>query len=104
VGQRVLIEITRFGWMLGLGKRWTPGEKLRLLFAGYNGNRNTGLTCVCRNAPPDSPRSWRGKRGFSVMTQNFDLTRGYFESTRQVHSADVFPAFSSSEVRANHGA
>jgi len=22
-----LIEITRFGWMLGLGKRWTPGEK-----------------------------------------------------------------------------
>jgi len=37
-----LIEITRFGWMLGLGKRWTPGEKLKLLFAGYNGTRNTG--------------------------------------------------------------
>src|SRR5260370_3186939 len=37
-----LIEITRLGWMFGLGKRWTPGEKLKLLFAGYNGNRNTG--------------------------------------------------------------
>ncbi len=37
-----LIEITRFGWMLGLGERWTPGEKLKLLFAGYNGTRNTG--------------------------------------------------------------
>ena len=37
-----LIEIRRFSWMFGLGKRWTPGEKLKLLFAGYNGTRNTG--------------------------------------------------------------
>ena len=37
-----LIEIRRFGWMFGLGRRWTPGEKLRLFFAGYNGTRNTG--------------------------------------------------------------
>jgi len=37
-----LIEIRRFGWMLGLGERWMPREKLKLLFAGYNGTRNTG--------------------------------------------------------------
>ena len=37
-----LIEIRRFGWMFGLGRAWKPGEKLRLLFAGYNGTRNTG--------------------------------------------------------------
>jgi len=37
-----LIEMRRFGWMLGLGERWRPGEKLKLLFAGYNGTRNTG--------------------------------------------------------------
>ena len=37
-----LIEIRRVGWMFGLGRRWEPGEKLRLLFAGYNGTRNTG--------------------------------------------------------------
>jgi len=37
-----LIEVRRFGWMLGLGRRWRPGEKLRLFFAGYNGTRNTG--------------------------------------------------------------
>src|SRR5208283_274620 len=36
------IELRRLGWMFGLGKRWTPGEKLKLLFAGYNGTRNTG--------------------------------------------------------------
>jgi len=28
-----LIELTRLQWMLGGGKRWQPGEKLRLLFA-----------------------------------------------------------------------
>ena len=28
--------------MMGKGKPWQPGEKLKLLFAGYNGTRNTG--------------------------------------------------------------
>ena len=28
--------------MLGAGRPWQPGEKLKLLFAGYNGTRNTG--------------------------------------------------------------
>ena len=28
--------------MLGRGKPWQPGEKLKLLFAGYNGTRNMG--------------------------------------------------------------
>ena len=29
----------------------------------------------------------------SVMTQNFDLTRGYFGDAQQVHLPDVFPPF-----------
>jgi len=99
-----LIEITRFGWMFGFGKRWTPSEKLRLLFAGYNGNRNTGSDLRVQEAL----RQFRHVLGaenvdFSVMTQNFDLTRGYFEGTRQVHLPDVFPPFLFREVRANHG-
>lgn len=99
-----LIEITRFGWMLGFGKRWTPGEKLRLLFAGYNGNRNTGSDLRVQ----ETLRQVRHVLGventdFSVMTQNFDLTRGYFEGTRQVHLPDVYPPFLFREVRANHG-
>jgi len=36
------IERARAGWMLGAGKRWKPGDKLKLLFAGYNGTRNMG--------------------------------------------------------------
>ncbi len=37
-----LIEWTKLRWMLGAGQPWKPGEPLRLLFAGYNGTRNTG--------------------------------------------------------------
>jgi polysaccharide pyruvyl transferase WcaK-like protein len=99
-----LIEIRRFGWMFGLGKRWTAGEKLKLLFAGYNGNRNTGSDLRVQ----ETLRQVRHVLGaenvdFSVMTQNFDLTRGYFEGTRQVHLPDVFPPFLFREVHANHG-
>ena len=32
----------KLGWMMGKGKPWQPGEKLKLLFAGYNGTRNMG--------------------------------------------------------------
>jgi polysaccharide pyruvyl transferase WcaK-like protein len=99
-----LIEIRRFGWMFGLGKRWTPGKKLKLLFAGYNGTRNTGSDVRVQ----ETLRQLRHVLGaenvdFSVMTQNFDRTRGYFEGTRQVHLPDVYPPFLFREVHANHG-
>ena len=74
-----LIELRRLGWMFGLGKRWTPGEKLKLLFAGYNGTRNTGSDVRVQ----EMLRQIRhvlgaGNVDFSVMTQNFDRTKGYF--------------------------
>jgi polysaccharide pyruvyl transferase WcaK-like protein len=99
-----LIEIRRFGWMFGLGKRWTPNEKLRLLFAGYNGTRNTGSDVRVQ----EMLRQIRHVLGadnvdFSVMTQSFDRTRGYFEGTKQVYLPDVFPPFLFREVRQNHG-
>ena len=37
-----LIELNKLEWTLGAGDAWKPGEKLKLLFAGYNGTRNTG--------------------------------------------------------------
>src|SRR5437899_5939476 len=99
-----LIEITRFGWMLGLGKRWTPGEKLKLLFAGYNGTRNTGSDVRVQ----EMLRQIRHILGadntdFSVMSFDFDRTRGYFEGARQVYLPNAFPPFLYSQVRRNHG-
>ena len=40
---------------------------------------------------------------FSVMTQNFKFSHGYFEGTRQVHLPDIFPPFLSDEVPRHHG-
>jgi polysaccharide pyruvyl transferase WcaK-like protein len=99
-----LIEIRRLGWIFGLGKRWTPGEKLKLLFAGYNGTRNTGSDVRVH----EMIRQIRHVLGpentdFSVMSQNFERTKGYFDGTRQVHLPDVFPPFLFREVHANQG-
>src|SRR5215510_3886119 len=99
-----LIELRRFGWMLGFGKPWGAGEKLKLLFAGYNGTRNTGSDVRVQ----EMLRQVRHVLGaenvdFSVMTQDFARTKGYFECTRQVHLPDVFPPFLFREVHQNHG-
>jgi polysaccharide pyruvyl transferase WcaK-like protein len=99
-----MIELRCFAWKFGVGKRWTPGEKLKLLFAGYNGTRNTGSDVRVQ----ETLRQIRHILGaenvdFSVMTQNFDRTQGYFDGSRQVHLPDVYPPFLFREVHANHG-
>jgi polysaccharide pyruvyl transferase WcaK-like protein len=99
-----MIELRSFAWKFGIGKRWTPGEKLKLLFAGYNGTRNTGSDVRVQ----ETLRQIRhvlgaGNVDFSVMTQNFDRTQGYFDGSRQVHLPDVYPPFLFREVHGNHG-
>ncbi len=99
-----LIEIRRFAWMFGLGRRWTPGEQLRLYFAGYNGTRNTGSDVRVQ----EMLRQVRhvlgaGNVDFTVSTFDFDRTRGYFDGTRQVYLPNAFPPFLFREVRQSHG-
>lgn len=99
-----LIEIRRVGWMFGLGKRWEPGDKLRLLFAGYNGTRNTGSDVRVQEMLRQVRRVLGADNvDFSVMTQDFNRSNGYFDGTRQVYLPDVFPPFLFREVRQNHG-
>ncbi len=98
------IERAKAAWILGKGERWRPGQKLKLLFAGYNGTRNTGSDV----RPEETLRQLRHILGadnveFSAMSQNFDLTRGYFAGAEQVHLPDVFPPFLSREVPKHHG-
>jgi polysaccharide pyruvyl transferase WcaK-like protein len=99
-----LIELTKVRWMLGAGKPWKPGEPLRLLFAGYNGTRNTGSDLRVE----EMLRQVRHVLGaenveLCVMTQNLALTRGYFGDATQVHLPDIFPSFLYREVRRHHG-
>jgi polysaccharide pyruvyl transferase WcaK-like protein len=98
------IELTKLKWMVGAGQRWQPGQPLKLLFAGYNGTRNTGADVRVE----EMLRQLRhilspGNCEFSVMTQSFERTRGYFEGTRQVHLPDIFPPFLHREAPQHHG-
>ena len=99
-----LIEKSKAGWMLGQGKPWQPGEKLRLLFAGYNGTRNMGSDVRVEEMLRQLRYILGAERvAFSVMTQVPKFSRGYFESTVQVHLPDIFPPFLSDEVPKHHG-
>ncbi len=98
------IERSKAGWMLGKGKPWQPGEKLKLLFAGYNGTRNMGSDVRVE----EMLRQLRYILGpdnvaFSVMSQNFQRSKGYFEDSAQVFLPDIFPPFLSDEVPKHHG-
>lgn len=98
------IERAQAAWMLGGGKRWRPGDKLKLLFAGYNGTRNMGSDVRVEEMLRQIRHILGPERvDFSVMSQNFDFSRGYFEGTRQVHLPDIFPPFLASEVPQHDG-
>jgi polysaccharide pyruvyl transferase WcaK-like protein len=94
-----LIELSKFKWMLGAGRRWQPGEKLKLLFTGYNGTRNTGadvrveemlrqIRCILG---PDQCE-------LSALSFDFDRTKGYFEGVRQIYLPNIFPPMLAREV------
>src|SRR5271169_6552927 len=98
------IERAKAGWMLGSGKRWQPGEKLKLLFAGYNGTRNMGSDVRVDEMLRQIRHILGAERvEFSVMSQNFEFSKGYFEGTKQVHLPDIFPPCLSAEVPKHHG-
>ena len=90
-----LIERAKLGWMLGFGRAWRPGERLKLLLASYNGARNTGsdlrveemIRQIQRVLGPENVE-------ISVTTQDFDLSRGYFGDAIQVETAGCFPPVS----------
>ena len=99
-----LVEVSKAKWMLGAGRPWRRGERLKLLFAGYNGTRNMGsdvrveeiLRQIRHILGPENVE-------FSVMSQVFEFSRGYFDGTRQFHLPDVYPPFLYREVPQHHG-
>ncbi len=98
------IERAKAAWMLGGDQRWKPGETLKLLFAGYNGTRNMGSDVRVEEMLRQIRHILGAERvEFSVMSQNFDFSRGYFEGTRQVHLPDIFPPFLADEVPRHDG-
>ncbi len=88
----------------GQAEDWHPGRPLRLLFAGYNGARNTGSDVRVE----EMMRQVRHVLGadrvrLSVLTQDFDRTRGYFGDAGQVKLPDIFPPFLAREIPRHDG-
>ncbi len=100
----LLIERARRDHAAGNAMDWRSGQPLKLLFAGYNGARNTGSDVRVE----EMLRQVRHVLGpeqveLSVLTQDFDLTDGYFGDAMQVKLPDIFPPFLAREVPRHHG-
>ena len=86
-----LIEKSKAGWMLGKGKPWRPGEKLKLLFAGYNGTRNMGSDVRVEEMLRQLRHILGAERvAFSVMTQVPKFSQGYFAEYGAGASCRIF--------------
>jgi polysaccharide pyruvyl transferase WcaK-like protein len=75
-------------------KRWAPGRPLKLILAGYVGNRNTGADVRVE----EMIRQFRHILGeqnldLTIMTLDPELTQGYFKDVHQVLLPQVFPKF-----------
>jgi len=98
------IEKAKLTSMMGKGNPWQPGDKLKLLFAGYNGTRNMGSDVRVEEMLRQLRHILGAEKvAFSVMSQNFRRSAGYFADTQQVHLPDIFPPFLSDEVPKHHG-
>jgi len=99
-----LIEVAKLEWMLGFGEPWRRGTKLKLLFAGYNGTRNTGSDVRVEEMLRQVGRVLGEENvELTVMTHNPELSRGYFGTATQVHLPAMFPPFLYREVPRHHG-
>lgn len=95
----LLIERAKLRWMLGGGRHWKPDQKLKLLFTGYNGNRNTGSDVRLEGMLQQIHHILGDSRvSLSVLSHNFEFSRGYFGQARQVKLPDIFPPFLYREV------
>ena len=100
-----MIEATKWRYAVeGPRNPWTPGEPMKLLMAGYVGTRNTGADVrvaeMCRQI-----RHLMGddRLELSLMTNDWNRSRGYFPRVRQVQMPMVFPPFLYDECPKHHG-
>src|SRR5437773_708065 len=83
---------------------WKPGDKLRLLLAGYNGARNTGSDVRVEEISRQF-RTILGEQNIelTVLTRDPALSEGYFQGAAQRTWPDLFPPFLYREVPRYHG-
>lgn len=98
------IELSKSRYALDRGARWTPGEPLKLLLAGYSGTRNTGADVRVE----EMIRQFRHLYGddhcdLSILTIDPELSKNYFRTVKQLHVPDFFPKYLYETVHEMHG-
>jgi hypothetical protein len=89
-----LIELSKVRGALDANGLRKPSAKLKLLFAAYNGARNTGEDVRVEEMVRQFRRVLgEGNVDISVLTLDFERSRGYFEGATQVELPFVFPPF-----------
>ena len=85
-------------------REWKPGERLKILFAGYAGARNTGgdvrveeMIRQIRHILGDE------QTDLSILTIDPNLTKTYFDKVSQVKMPEIFPPFLYNECPKHHG-
>jgi polysaccharide pyruvyl transferase WcaK-like protein len=99
-----LIEAAKWQPALAPNGSWTPGRKLKLLFAGYNGAKNTGEEVRVE----EMVRQFRRVLGdenvqLSVLTLNPEFSKVYYGNAVQVQLPFIFPLFLRREVARHDG-
>lgn len=94
-----LIEAAKVRGAVGASDTWTPGKKLKLLIAGYNGARNTGEEVRVEEIVRQFRRVL-GKENteLSVLTLNPKFSQEYYGDAAQIHLPFIFPPFLYREV------
>ncbi len=78
---------------------WQPGEKLKLLFAGYNGTRNTGADVRVEEILRQVRQLFGPDRvDLSVFSFLQSNSTGYFGDAKQITPGVLFPDFLKREV------
>ena len=104
VSMGTAIEMAATRYAMDTGARWTPGQPLKLLLAGYSGSRNTGADVRVE----EIIRQFRHLCGddhleLSITTIDPTQTRNYFKTVRQLHIPKIFPKFLYDTVVQHHG-
>lgn len=98
-----LIELSAARYPLDPGARWSAGEPLRLLFAGYSGTRNTGADVRVEEMIRQVRHLLDERCELFITTIDPKLSRGYFRTVTQLHLPQIFPRFVFDTVHEMHG-